>query len=148
MAVRTQYPLPEELGRIVNAYAKPRCRYWREYSEALKVTGRYKWPVLLEKLCEPDGIQLLPLLKDYLVAFTRRKESDEEYDQYATPSRRPWDTHELQMSWLEQRRLRKEMNDNMWYQDAAFRDLMIAMLGEETVDREQLAYLDEDYELD
>jgi hypothetical protein len=141
--------LPAELVKAVREFNSPRCESWRDYRNALKVTGRYEWPVLLQKLCEPDATQLLPLLKDYLEAFTRRKNADEEYDRYTSPSRHPhaWvETRELQMSWLEQQRLRKECRDTQWYQDAAFRDLMIAMLGEETVDREQMAYVDADYD--
>jgi len=138
--------LPPELVKAVREFNSPRCLYWRDYRNALKVTGRYEWPVLLQKLCGPDATQLLPLLKEYLEAFTRRKEADEEYDHYTSSSRRPWDTRELLMSWLEQLRLRKECRDTQWYQDSAFRDLMIAMLGEETVDREQMAYVDADYD--
>jgi hypothetical protein len=138
--------LPPELVKAVREFNSPRCLYWRDYREALRVTGRYEWPVLLQKLCGSDSDQVLLLLKDYLYAFTRRKEADEEYDAYTSSSRRPWDIRELQMSWLEQQRLRKEARDNQWYQDAAFRDLMIAMLGEETVDREQMAYVDADYD--
>jgi len=146
LKMASEMELPPELVKAVRDFNTPRCVYWREYRHALKVTGRYKWPVLLQKLCDPDATKLLPLLKDYLDSFIRRKEADEEYDQYTSPSRRPWDTRELQMSWLEQHRLRKEARDTLWYQDAAFRELMIAMLGEETVDREQLAYVDADYD--
>jgi len=42
--------------------------------------------------------------------------------------------------------LRKNDRDALWSQDVVYRELMIAMLGEETVDREQMAYVDSDYD--
>ena len=59
--------LPEELGRIVNAYAKPRLRYKKEYDEVLKAFGLKRWPELGRKLCERNHV-LSSLIKVFLVA--------------------------------------------------------------------------------
>lgn len=118
-----------------------------EYQRALTVTGRFEWPLLRTKLYGPDASIVLMTLKDYLEAFAKRKEADDEYDKACIPSGSGSSyTSDLQMRWLELGRCRKEARDALWFQDAAFRDLMIAMLGEETVDREQLAYVDNDYD--
>ena len=122
------------------------CPYCDEYQDALKATERFEWPLPLTKLCGTDADQVLTLLKDYLEAFARRKDADDEYDKACIPSGSIY-TNDLQMRWLYLGKCRKEARDAQWFQDLAFRDLMIAMLGEETVDREQLAYVDNDYDL-
>ena len=61
--------LPPELGRIVNAFAKPRLfgRYKKTYNDVLAAFELKRWPELGRKLCERNHI-LFMLLKVYLVA--------------------------------------------------------------------------------
>jgi hypothetical protein len=61
--------LPEELGRIVNAFAKPclRGRYKKTYNDVLAAFGLKRWPELGRKLCEENHL-LWMLLKVFLVA--------------------------------------------------------------------------------
>jgi len=47
--------LPDEVLRIVRAYAKPRLRYPRTYKEVLRVLGMKRWPELMEKLSGQPG---------------------------------------------------------------------------------------------
>ena len=139
-----ELPLPEELGRIVNGYAKPYCAFWREYRKAMRLLGRDEWPLLLKMLSDTDADVVLEALECYVAAFVDRKAADEEVDQYRYTVTTT--TRELQESWAEIARLRKELRHTTWVQDITYRDLMILMLGEETVDREGLAPVDEDYE--
>jgi len=59
--------LPEELGSIVNTYAKPSIRYKKLYEDALKAFGLKRWPELGRKLCVKNHL-LASLLKVLLVA--------------------------------------------------------------------------------
>jgi hypothetical protein len=61
--------LPEELGRIVNAFAKPRLRgrYKKTYNDVLAAFGLKRWPELGRKLCQENHL-LWMLLKVFLVA--------------------------------------------------------------------------------
>ncbi len=59
--------LPEELGRIVNAYAKPSIRYKKTYEDMLKAFDLKRWPELGRKLCVKNHV-LWMLMRVFLVA--------------------------------------------------------------------------------
>jgi hypothetical protein len=49
------YPLPEELGRLVNEYAKPAFVHWRLFNEAKQVVPKRHWKDLREALSGPNA---------------------------------------------------------------------------------------------
>jgi hypothetical protein len=138
---------PPELLAKIRKYARPRIKHPVEYLAAKSTLTARVWSILHRRLCDEDADKVLFDLKWYLKAFAERKQVDEEYDDLCASNCGPY-TSDLQTRWLEQNRLRKTCRDALWSQDVAYRELMIRMLGEETVDREQLAYVDDDYDYD
>lgn len=138
---------PPEILDLVRAYARPRIKHPDEYLAAKSTLTARVWSILHRRLCDEDADKVLFDLKWYLAAFAERKQLDEEYDDLCASKCGPY-TSDLQFRWLEQGRLRKACRDALWSQDVAYRELMITMLGEETVDREQLADVDDDYDYD
>jgi len=136
--------LPPELLTLVREYARPILKYQDEYLAAKPTLTPRVWSILHRRLCDDDSENVLDILKIYLKAFARRIEAEQEYDDLCATPCGPY-TSDLQMRWTAQCRLRKNERDAKWSQDVVYRELMIAMLGEETVDREQLAYVDDDY---
>jgi hypothetical protein len=67
------YPLPEELGRIVNGYAKPLFVYCRLFSQAKSVLVPIHWVPLQKALKGLDAEQVCAELEYYLLTIRTRK---------------------------------------------------------------------------
>jgi hypothetical protein len=125
----------------------PVLKYPDEYLEAKPTLTPRIWTILHQRLCDDDSENVVDILKLYLKAFARRKEAAQDYDDLSATPCGPY-TSDLQMRWTAQCRLRKKERDAQWSQDVVYRELLIVMLGQETVDREQLADVDDDYTYD
>ena len=62
-----KYPLPEELGRIVNAYAKPAFVHWRLFNEAKQVVPKRHVSDLREALSGPNADPVCQALTTYII---------------------------------------------------------------------------------
>jgi hypothetical protein len=67
------YPLPEELGLIVNEYAKPLFAYCRLFSQAKAVLEDVHWTPLQKALKGLDAEQVCAELEYYLLTIRTRK---------------------------------------------------------------------------
>ena len=76
-----ELPLPEELGRIVNGYAKPilPVKLLREYKDTMVTMNfSYGMPIVEAKLYGPDADQVMEALRKYKNAYLATKDAEEE----------------------------------------------------------------------
>jgi len=70
--------LPDELLKIVRAYAKPLFRYSREYKQVVGFVN--EWTELKEMLCGDQAEQVVEVVKRYLTACSEMDKLDEVFD--------------------------------------------------------------------
>jgi hypothetical protein len=74
--------LPEELGRIVNAYAKPAFVHWRLFKDAKQVVPKRHWDNLKEALSGPNAEHVRETLVVYLEAVRAHDRSAQDLYDY------------------------------------------------------------------
>lgn len=101
---------------------------YAEFQAGLEAMGQREWPAVKAKLGDPD-VRLL--FKDYVKAWLERQRADEELEEhtgYGGPN-----TQRLVQCWAEQKRLMRNCRFTKWIEVQTYRDLSIAVYGEENV---------------
>jgi hypothetical protein len=109
-------------------------RYQKQYTEALAQLGRATqgWPLLERSLSEENAEQVSAALNAYVIAFLSREAAKQSFHRST--------------GWTNMLLLRKDYEFSIRQEDKAYRTLMIAMLGQEVVDREGLANVEAETE--
>jgi hypothetical protein len=68
-AMKPTFELPEELGRIIQAYSKPAFVHWRLFKEAKQVVPKRHWIDLEQALSVRDADHVCRSLADYVNAY-------------------------------------------------------------------------------
>jgi len=116
-----------------------------EYRGLLETIGKNDWPALKQKLAEDKTV--IVLFRNYVTAWLERQKADEELDEfsgYGGPN-----TSKLVQSWAERTRLMNECRYALRDEKATYRELVVAVYGEENVYWEKETYEDsDDYDSD
>ena len=119
-------------------------RYPKQYTEALSQLGRPSWPLLAKSLIGENAQEVSEALKEYVLAFLSREVAKQSFDRF--PMDCTASLEEVQANWTTLNLLRKDYEFSLRLQDKAYRKLMIAMLGVDVVDENQLAYVEAETE--
>jgi hypothetical protein len=69
LSMKPTFDTPEELGLIIQAYAKPAFIHWRIFNNAKQVVPKRHWDDLKDALSVRDADNVCRALEDYVNAY-------------------------------------------------------------------------------
>ena len=110
--------IPKYVLPLIQAFAKPRMKFYKEYKQGLADLGiaNADWPALRQKLCTSEAEQVIRAFQSYVQVCVDTNNMNAEYMQSGRPSQHIY-----------------ELSRQMQKRDLADRAFRVLLIGEDKV---------------